>query len=108
MAKVWLRSDRIRCVHPGWRLLLGWNPVMESWAAIFKNTHRMQFILTEVSIDVMGDLGIVSCIENIVSESGQGDQFAAVQATNLFLRLDQRWQMILHHASGMAQHAATE
>ncbi|HEX4211187.1 MAG TPA: nuclear transport factor 2 family protein, partial [Candidatus Binataceae bacterium] len=36
MEALWLREPRIICIHPGWRRLIGWGPVMESWERIFK------------------------------------------------------------------------
>ena len=30
MEKVWLKEGYIRCIHPGWSLLKGWEPVMDS------------------------------------------------------------------------------
>ena len=48
MEGIWLREDYIKCVHPGWALLSGWDAVMESWRRIFENTQQMRFTLTNV------------------------------------------------------------
>lgn len=31
MESVWAKDADIQCGHPGWRILRGWKPVMESW-----------------------------------------------------------------------------
>ena len=41
MEAVWLQEDWVRCLHPGWELLLGWEEVQRSWAAIFRSTGHM-------------------------------------------------------------------
>ena len=47
-----------------------------------------------------GDLGYVTCVENLVSEEGDStDYLGAVLATNLFERRRGEWRMIHHHAS---------
>ncbi|MDA0836644.1 MAG: nuclear transport factor 2 family protein [Planctomycetota bacterium] len=102
MGNVWLNSGSVRCVHPGWRAVVGWQPVMNSWQAIFENTSSMQFILTEIEISEEGELGIVTCIENIMAGIGESERMGAVQATNMFLNQGGAWRMILHHASPIA------
>ncbi|MDP6117492.1 MAG: nuclear transport factor 2 family protein [Planctomycetota bacterium] len=102
MGDVWLKSDSVRCVHPGWRTVSGWEPVMTSWQAIFENTSSMQFILTEVEISEEGDVGIVTCIENIMAGVGESERMGAVQATNIFVKQESAWKMILHHSSPIA------
>jgi len=59
MEEVWVRVPYIKCVHPGWGLLVGWGPVMESWQQIFANTALMRFKLTHVQAEVTGDLAWV-------------------------------------------------
>ena len=67
MESVWANDAEIQCGHPGWRILRGWDPVMESWRQIFENTPAIQFMLTDVSIEVRGDLAWVTLYENLNS-----------------------------------------
>ena len=99
MQAVWLRAPYIRCVHPGWGLLVGWGPVMESWQRIFAGTLEMRFTLTGVHAQVQGDLAWVCCTEEIDSRHRDGEVEARVQATNLFERRDGRWFLVHHHGS---------
>jgi len=99
MEEVWLRVPYIKCVHPGWGLLVGWGPVMESWQQIFANTVLMRFTLTHVLAEVVGDLAWVVLTENIDTHHQEGNATAQVQATNLFQRQAGRWYLIHHHGS---------
>lgn len=99
MEAVWLQAPYIKCVHPGWGLLVGWGPVMESWARIFENTLAMRFTLADVHVDGGSDLAWVVLTEHIETTQRDGKVAAAVQATNLFERRDGRWLLVHHHAS---------
>ncbi|MGH8338652.1 MAG: nuclear transport factor 2 family protein, partial [Gammaproteobacteria bacterium] len=59
MEAVWLHAAHVKCVHPGWGLLVGWGPVMESWQRIFANTVALQFSLTALRVEIIGDLAWV-------------------------------------------------
>lgn len=47
MEAVWLSDPKIVCIHPGWRKLSGWGPVMQSWARIFDSVFEMKFEVRE-------------------------------------------------------------
>jgi len=59
MEAVWLRDPRIICIHPGWRKLSGWGPIMSSWERILDNVFEMKFELGEIEVTISGDLAIV-------------------------------------------------
>ena len=100
MDQVWETSDRVLCIHPGWRLLTGWEGVRRSWESIFDSTTLMHFNITDAQVIVHGDCAWVSCVENISSVlDGRASNFA-VQATNVFVRGKGGWLMVHHHASG--------
>jgi len=100
MEKVWEPSHRVLCIHPGWRLLTGWEQVRKSWEAIFNNTSLMQFNITDTQVTVHGDSAWVSCVENITSVvDGRASNFS-VQATNIFVQVEGGWLMVHHHGSG--------
>tara|TARA_B100001245_G_scaffold193136_1_gene151609 strand:- start:622 stop:1017 length:396 start_codon:yes stop_codon:yes gene_type:complete len=99
MDAVWDNSDRSLCVHPGWRPLLGWPLIRESWQAILDNATLMHFNIQYINMVVSGDCAWVTCVENITSVlQGRAGNFG-VLATNIFVRADQSWLMIAHHAS---------
>jgi ketosteroid isomerase-like protein len=97
MKTLWLQSDDVKCVHPAWERLSGYEQVMHSWDLIIQNTNRIRFELQDVSVVVNGGIGWVSCLENIFD----GDTaLGTAVTTNLFQQNpDGRWLMIHHHAS---------
>jgi ketosteroid isomerase-like protein len=99
MDAVWAHGEHVRCVHPGWPMLGGWESVRESWRRIFDNTEEMRFSLSDVHVNVGEELGWVTCTENILSEVGERVSVTAILATNLFERSPGGWRMIHHHAS---------
>jgi ketosteroid isomerase-like protein len=99
MDPLWLHAEHVACVHPGWPRLHGWEAVRESWAAIFRNTREMRFTLTDVQVEVRGDLAWVTCTENILSETRGNVSVTAILATNVFERQVGDWLMVHHHAS---------
>jgi ketosteroid isomerase-like protein len=99
MDKVWAHDDHVKCVHPGWPLLSGWDAVRASWEAIFSNTGEIRFTLAEVQVGVRGALAWVTCTENILSQVRGRVSVTSVLATNLFEAGADGWLMIHHHAS---------
>ena len=99
MGEVWLRDQRIVCIHPGWRRLTGWGPVMNSWELIFENVFEMKFELDDPQVMTSGDLAVVVVEENLTQRGYDGTMRTQVLATNVFERADGRWWMISHHGS---------
>ena len=100
MEKVWEPSERVLCIHPGWRVLTGWEQVRKSWEGIFQNTTLMHFNITGAQVIINGNSAWVSCVENITSVvDGRATNFA-VQTTNVFVQGDGGWLMVHHHGSG--------
>lgn len=101
MAALWKHGDDVFCVHPGSELILGWDAVRRSWAAVFSSMEYLQFIVTDVH--AREDSGVLTCVENILTDGpGPGSgSFGAGRAvaTNVFALVDGEWRMIAHHAS---------
>jgi ketosteroid isomerase-like protein len=102
MERVWLQDPRIVCIHPGWRKLVGWGPVMASWERIFDNVFEMQFELGEADVTISGDLAEVVVEENLTQRGYDGIIRSTVLATNVFERAGDQWKMVLHHGSPVA------
>jgi ketosteroid isomerase-like protein len=99
MDNVWAHRDHVKCVHPGWPLLCGWDAVRASWATIFQNTGEIRFTIADVHAIVRDDLAWITCTENILSQVRGRVSVTTVVATNIFEHGLDGWQMILHHAS---------
>jgi ketosteroid isomerase-like protein len=108
MQEIWLHSTRVQCTHPGWRRLVGYAAVMDSWERIFENTFEMSFDLTGVEISIAGDLAWVVCTENITSRTYDGVSRSQVEATNLFERHGGQWRMVHHHGSPVVSAPGSE
>jgi ketosteroid isomerase-like protein len=96
---LWLHEGWVRCVHPGWDVLVGWEAVKESYEQIVAGTRWMRVTPTAVQLQVFGDVGLVACTENITSASGGEVGLAVAQATNLFKKVGGEWRLFHHHAS---------
>lgn len=99
MSEVWEHSDRVTCVHPGWPARRGWAAVAASWMALFQGPERLQFILTEARVAVVGDVAWVTVDENLLT----GPTGGTVAAVNLFVRSDGAWRMVAHHGGPLAR-----
>lgn len=95
MARLWGDGDEVVCIHPGWPILRGRDDVLESWRRIFGGPGRNQFIVTNDTVAVDGDIAWVTCDENLVDGGATG----TVAATNIFRRADDTWRMVAHHGS---------
>jgi ketosteroid isomerase-like protein len=99
METLWLQEDWVRCIHPGWDVLVGWEAIRDSWDRIFSSTTWMRVTPTDVQIQVLGQAAIVTCSENITTSENGALDVAVAQATNVFVRTEEGWRMIVHHAS---------
>ena len=99
MESVWAKDAEIQCGHPGWRILRGWQPIMESWRRIFENTPAIRFMLTDVSVEVQGEFAWVTLYENLNSSLEGQNVAATILTTNIFRKGTDGWRMIHHHAS---------
>lgn len=105
LSGLWL-DGQVSVVHPGWPVLRGRGEVLRSYALIMANTEYIQFFLTDVEIDVLGDTALVTCTENILSGGPAEDDGSVgpligqlVVATNVFRRTDEGWRVWSHHGS---------
>lgn len=91
------------CVHPGWRPLSGWADIEHSWVGIFEHTTYMQIVPSEVNAQLHGEVGWISCFENIYSFVGVERMLGQVVATNIFKWTEDGWKLVLHHGSPVLQ-----
>ena len=98
MESVWAHDGAVRCIHPGWEIVEGWEAVQKTWDLIFRNTTSLIVEPTDVKVRVEGGMAWVCCLETITSREVDGGTTTA-RATNLFVRKDDQWKLVLHHAS---------
>jgi len=91
MEALWSGRERISCVHPGWNVLAGHEPVMESWRAILASPNAPRVGCRNAVAHVLGDTAYVVCYEAIDG--------SFLVATNVFVREHGGWKMV-HHQAG--------
>ena len=99
MDGVWWHEDWVRCLHPGWDLLIGWEAVQESWATIFRSTLQMRVAISRPLVHVFGDAAWVSCVEHVTSTIEDDFTTALIEATNIFVRKNGHWRLAHHHTT---------
>jgi len=99
MEAVWLQEDWVRCLHPGWELLLGWEEVQRSWAAIFHSTGQMLISISRPLVQIVGDTAWVSCLEDVTTAQTDGISSALIETTNIFVRQRGRWLLVHRHTT---------
>jgi ketosteroid isomerase-like protein len=103
MMEVWSEDDEVSCVHPGGPRLTGYEQVRENWAQIFKSGQRLQVHLSDQVIVSGMMFSVHSLHENILVRGAQGQVGGGgrgmVVTTNVYMRSDSGWRMVLHHGS---------
>ena len=99
MDAVWLQEDWVRCVHPGWDLLQGWEAVRASWRHIFENTQFMRIVVGLQFLRVENSTAWVCCTERLSAAAQGRSNGVCVQTTNIFERRNEAWYLVHHHAS---------
>ena len=99
MAEIWFPADWAECVHPGGTALRGWDAIRESWRGVFEGDATITITPGDVRVRIVGDVAWASCVERIAAAAGDEIHSSLAQATNLFVRHDDRWRLVVHHAS---------
>lgn len=103
MRALWLDDPTAKCVHPGGEVIVGTDRIMASWRAIFTSSNRLRFELLEPQLEVVGEMAWASNTEILHVELERGVVLSESAVTNLFVRRDEGWKMVLHHASPIAR-----
>ena len=99
MQDVWRRAAHVKCIHPGGALLTGYEAVLKSWEEIFSQTLSIHFDLSNISVELKGDVAWITLTEQVTLNSTDGMSKGLMIATNIFEWAEDRWQMIHHHAA---------
>ncbi|HEX3035214.1 MAG TPA: nuclear transport factor 2 family protein [Thermodesulfobacteriota bacterium] len=99
MDAVWVKDARAGCVHPGWIMLRGWESIKQSWENVFDPEDQVDIKLSDVTVEIKGDVAWVTCIQQLVYLKRDPMMISIAQSTNIFERHGSRWLMVIHHAS---------
>jgi hypothetical protein len=103
MEAVWLQEPWVRCVHPGWNLLEGWESVRESWQQIFESTSFMRVVVGIQAIRAEETTAWVCCTEKVSTVGDNRIDSVYLQTTNIFERRNGVWYMVHHHGSPLPE-----
>ena len=99
MRLLWWQGSTCLCIHPGGRVLTGWNSIQASWESIFKNTDSLEIDIEIIKVEIDHALAYV-IVEETVLQSSRGRKFKAQSiATNIFQNMAQKWYLVHHHGS---------
>ena len=91
MDAAWSSRDDVTCIHPGWNVLRGREPVIDSWRAILNNPNQPRIVVGGAEVAFAGGAGVVICRELVGG--------SPLAATNIFVREGSGWKLV-HHQSG--------
>jgi len=97
---VWADDDDIYCVHPQGGRVAGLVDVRESWRQIFKSGQTLTFQLRDHHY-VHGMMLAIHSVYEHIELAGQSKMRGATLATNVYLRTERGWRMVVHHASSV-------
>jgi hypothetical protein len=95
MEGIWARGPAVACIHPGWDAVRGREEVMASWRAILAG-EAPAISCADASAEVLGGVAWVICRERIPDGP-------PVVATNVFVREEGAWRLLLHQAGLVAR-----
>ena len=98
MMSVWADDDEVYCVHPRGGRVTGVAQVRESWRQIFSSPQDVRFQVREQHLQQAMMVSIHSVYEHI-TVSGEARSRGCMLATNIYMRTENGWRMMAHHAS---------
>jgi uncharacterized protein (TIGR02246 family) len=99
MNLLWWQGSTSLCVHPGGKVLVGWETIRDSWESIFRNTDSIEIDIEVVKVEIDSSLAYV-VVREMVLQSSRGRKMKALSmATNIFQKMAQKWYLVHHHGS---------
>lgn len=99
MSRVWVTDRRAGCVHPGWIILRSWDAIKQSWENIFDPEDQVDISLSDVSVNIKGDIAWLTCVQQMVYIKRDPVTYNISLSTNIFEKTGDGWLMVIHHAS---------
>ncbi|MGZ5130624.1 MAG: YybH family protein [Caldimonas sp.] len=95
---LWADDDEISCVHPGGPRLVGSVAIRASFDAMFAN-GTIDARPEKVRRLDAHSTAVHSVLERVRVPGPEGEGFAWVVATNVYVKAAQGWRLAAHHAS---------
>jgi ketosteroid isomerase-like protein len=107
MMAVWGDDDDVYCVHPNGARISGVAQVRESWRQAFASGQTLRFQLREQQY-LHGMMLSVHSVYEHITVAGETRSRSPMIATNIYLRTEHGWRMVVHHASPSPDAAVIE
>jgi len=98
MDGLWAQRAPVACLHPGWTPLKDRNAIIESWRGILSNPDAPRIACFDEQVFLYDNVALVVCEEEL-----DGGTLAA---SNLFIREDDEWRIVHHHAGQIVRRHA--
>jgi|SRR6516162_2357110 len=98
MDGLWAQRAPVACLHPGWTTLKDRNAIIESWRGILSNPDAPRIACFDEQVFLYDNVALVVCEEEL-----DGGTLAA---SNLFIREDDEWRIVHHHAGQIVRRHA--
>ena len=102
MEQLWSKGSGSLCIHPGRSALKGWDDIRRSWVQIFKNTQYLEIDIDLVTTEVNSTIAYIVLTETVRQVIRRRQMVAKSTATNIFEKMGDRWYLIHHHGSPIA------
>lgn len=99
MSEIWSKGIDTLCIHPGRKILKGWEEIRPSWQKIFTVTTALEIELQITASESTDNLAYIILIEKVTQTSNGRKNQSLSTATNLFENMGGKWYLIHHHGS---------
>ncbi|MBE9169924.1 nuclear transport factor 2 family protein [Pleurocapsales cyanobacterium LEGE 06147] len=99
MNLLWWQGSTSLCIHPGGKVLKGWETIRDTWESIFRHSDSVEIEIEVVKVEIDQSLAYV-VVREMVLQSSRGRKVKAPSiATNIFQKMAQKWYLVHHHGS---------
>lgn len=89
MEQLWATTTPVLCIHPGHPVIVGREPVLQSWRSVLERPPSMR--ASDAQAQIIRGVAFVTCLEHI-------DE-TVLAATNVFVWERGAWALV-HHQAG--------
>lgn len=98
-----IADQNVSCIHPNAMPIVGRDAVLASWEKILSTISEPAFypevLHRSVEGDKVGNTAIHLVAERIAADHQEGTETSLVLATNIYIKQESGWRMMMHHSS---------
>ncbi len=103
LMKALMADDNVTCIHPNSMPIIGRDAVLASWRDILSNIDEPalypEVLHRSVEGNEIGNTAIHLVAESIAADHQINSEKTLVLATNVYIKQEFGWRMMLHHSS---------